>query len=247
MGDQRESIQICRGFTVRQWNGLRDRLMKDKVLTNDEPAWQCAVDVFERRIRERFLSSIEALEEADSRSDIHVRDDEPADCSMLPNDGRNRIVVPGFAIMALCCLLIETLQSFREAPIPTPSPSGQCTFPRGPCIRPYPSTTNRFKKFLQLPVFKGAFKNDNVATSFVGGVRNGILHEAETRRWVIWRNQPVNKLVDPYGRGFALNRTAFYQALKEEFKKYLQDLRNPNNEALRKRFVEKISDIAKEC
>jgi hypothetical protein len=242
----RDRIQICRGFTVRQWIGLREHLTKDGVLTNDEAAWQCAVNVFERRIRERYLSCIEALETADSRSDIQVPDDAPADCSTVPHDDGNGIVVPGFAIMALCCLLIETLQSFREAPETAPPPAGPCTYPSGPCIRPSPSTTQAFKDFLKLPAFGGAFRDSNVARSFVNGIRNGILHEAETRRWVIWRELPADKIVDQRGNGYTLNRKTFYRALKQEFSRYVSDLRNPANVNLRKRFVKKMNDIVRE-
>jgi hypothetical protein len=113
----KEPTQICRGFTDEQWKRLRTRLTQpDGQLSDDEAAWMCAVEVFERRIRERFLSCVEALEKADSRSRPEVGPGAPADCSTLPKDAKTHVVVPGFSIMALCCLLIETLQSFREAP-----------------------------------------------------------------------------------------------------------------------------------
>ncbi|MFQ5804332.1 MAG: hypothetical protein ACE5JQ_15690 [Candidatus Methylomirabilales bacterium] len=241
----KELTHICRGFTDEQWKGLRERLIRDGEIQDDEAAWNCAVEVFERRIRERFLSCVETLEKADSRSDVEVEAGAPGDCSRLPDDKGAVIVVPGFAIMALCCLLIETLQSFREAPEPQAPVTGPCSYPQGPCIRPPSSTADLFREFLQRPSFHGEFDGE-IATRFVRGIRDGILHEAETRRWVIWRDQPVGHILGSYGDGYALNRAAFYGALKSEFENYLQELREPRNQVLRKRFVKKMNDIVKE-
>lgn len=236
-------VQVCRGFSVKQWKALRTRLTN-----GDDNAWHIAIEVFERRVRERFLSSIETLLRADSgpNADMEGLPGAPADGSTLPRDG-TPIVVPGFAIVALCCLLIETLQSFLEAPERPSAVAGPCPFPNGPCIRPPPSsTTDLFKRFLRRPSFAGAFDNEAIATSFVHGVRNGILHEAETRGWVIWRSEPVEGLVEPLGKAFALNRTAFYEAVRKEFDAYLALLRNLKNQRQRERFLKKMDDIAKQ-
>ena len=110
------AVQICRGFTVAQWKTLHTRLVnRDGTNSDDQDEWHCAVEVFERRIHERFLSCIEALESTDSKSDISVPDGAAADCSTLPH--RNEAVVPGFAIMALCCLLAETFSLFAASRI----------------------------------------------------------------------------------------------------------------------------------
>jgi hypothetical protein len=149
-------------------------------------------------------------------------------------------------MVALCCLLIETLQSFSEA-AESPAPAGgPCYYPQGPCIRPPPSTTDLFKKFLRLPTFGGEFDDERITSRFIDGIRNGILHEAETRRWVIRRDEPEGRILEPLGRGYVLNRTAFYKALKTEFEKYLQQLRNPENQNPRKRFLKKMDDIVRE-
>lgn len=213
--------------------------------TDDVAAWTCALDVFERRIRERFLSCIEALEKADSRSDVEVQPGAPPDCSTLPNDQGKQIAVPGFAIMALCCLLIETLQSFREAPEPSPQLVGSCSYPKGPCVRPPPPTKELFRKLLRLPAFRNEF-DEKTAGDFVDGIRHGIMHEAETRRWVVWRDEPPGRILEPVGRGYALNRTGFCKALTTEFENYLDQLRDPGRQDLRKRFLKKMDDIVKE-
>jgi hypothetical protein len=241
------NTQICRGFTDDQWRGLKKRLIQNGLVQNDEAAWDCAIKVFEKRITERFLSCIEALQQADSRADVEVLIGAPPDCSTLPKDPDGEVVVPGFAIMALCCLLIETLASFREAPAPAAQPGGACTYPEGKCIRPQPSGGKLIREFLQRPSFKGAFADSEVAKNFVRGIRDGILHEAETRHWVIWREKPKDRIVEREGNRYSLNRTAFYQALRQEFQAYLADLRDSPDVQLRTRFIKKMDDIVKGC
>ncbi len=214
-------VQICRGFTVGQWASLRPRLDAQEVV-----AWRIAVEVFERRIRERYISSIEALLQADSgpTADFEVVDGSPVDGSTLPSAPA---VVPGFAIVALSCLLVETLQSFRVA-----------------ASR---DTPGQFKAFLGRASFAGAFSNPTIAESFIQGVRNGVLHEGETRSWMLWRAEPAVGLVQSLGAGrYALNRTAFYQAVKGEFDGYCTALRNGDAE-LRKCFQTQMDDMLSRC
>ena len=239
-------MQICRGFSSTQWPNLKDRLVKGGLVSGDQEAWNLAVDVFERRMRERFFNCIEVLIISDSRSDVDVPHE--ASRTTLPNDHGKTITVPGFAIMGLCCLLIDTLQSFREVAPPTTPHAGPCKYPHGPCIQPVgPPTTDAFKKFLRLPAFGHEFDDETVAASFVRGVRNGIFHEAETRRWAVWRDEPVGRIVCSEGRGYAVNRTEFYVALKSEFDSYLLQLRTGTGPQLRQRFAKKMNDLVREC
>ncbi len=236
-----EPVQICRGFTDEQWRGLRKGLDD-----NDESAWSCAIEIFERRISERFLSCIDVLMNADSKLDVTVASGTPADCSTLPHDAGRPVVVPGFAILALCCLLAETLQSFRASPAQAPNQTGPCTFPAGRCIKP--TTTDQFMTFLSRPAFNDAFKDGKVAKQFVQGVRNGILHEAETRRWVIWRDEPAGHIVEQLSpKRYAVNRGEFFRALKREFEDYVKELGDPANAQLRARFLKKMDDVTKQC
>jgi hypothetical protein len=241
------SVQICLGFTVSQWGKLHTRLINaDGANTDDQGAWHCAITVFERRIHERFLSCVEALETSDSKSHITVPEEAPADCSTLPQ--KDEAVIPGFAILALCCLLAETLQSFRSKTEMPKRQEVRCLYPDGPCISvPKTSTTDAFKAFLRRPAFGGAFADEQIASSFVHGVRNGILHEAETRGWVIRRNRPENQIAAKEGDGYALNRTMFYRALKDDFAGYLAELRNPESLDLRARFRRKMNEMVKEA
>src|SRR5690348_4366436 len=134
--------EICRGFTDDQWKGLKTRLIKTGVLEDDVSAWDCAIQVFKRRMEERFFSCIDALKQADSKHEAKQAPDAPPDCSTLPTDSENA-VVPGFAIMALCCLLVETLAGFRKTDKVVENTQTiameneqKCSFPGGECIKP---------------------------------------------------------------------------------------------------------------
>jgi hypothetical protein len=221
---------LCFGFLNSKWPDLKKRLEDD-----DENAWSEAIGVFERRMRERFFSSIDALVVADTKPDLPT-----------PTQGRIDPCIPGFSIMALCCILIETLQGFRGEPSLSVAPTGPSSFPSGPCVEPPTGTGKQFKLFLRRPAFDEIFHEDKIAQAFVDGIRNGILHEAETRKWVIWRDEPVGLIAEAEPPdGFALNRTLFYHAIKKEFESYLQELREPSSGELRKRFMKKMNDISK--
>lgn len=221
------NADLCVGFPKTKWESL------SRHLDGNEKAWAEAIGVFERRMRERYFSSIDALFVADTKPDASS-----ANLNRVPS------CIPGFSIMALCCLLIETLQGFRESQTNDQQPAGPCIFPSGSCIKPSAGTTQRFIQFLRRPAFGGAF-DGKIANSFVRGIRNGILHEAETRKWLIWRDEPVGKIAESEDDGFALNRTLFYSALKSEFESYLRELRDPSNDDLRKRFKKKMSELCK--
>ena len=81
-------MQIAPGISSNDW----------KVLELDSaasPDWVAAIDIFERRIRERYVEPIDHLVTVD-----------------LPKRPRERKF--GFAILGLDCLLVETLSAFIE-------------------------------------------------------------------------------------------------------------------------------------
>jgi len=223
------NADLCFGFPKSKWLELSQRLDG-----TDESAWAEAIDVFKRRLTERFFNSIDALVAADTKLDASGSDS--------ANSGR---CIPGFVIVALCCLVIEALQGFRAASNTVANPKGPCTFPSGPCIRPATGTNQQFIEFLHRPAFGTAF-HGMIGRKFVNGIRNGILHEAETRKWVIWREEPVGKIAAQEEDGYALNRTLFYAAIKSEFESYLQELHDPGQKDLRERFKEKMGDLCGE-
>lgn len=244
-GHAMDQIQICRGFTDKQWEKLCPELIDSSgQLKFGEEAWKVAIDVFDRRMRERYLCCIDALERADSRAPyIDTPADAPIDGSTLPSE---IATTPGFAIMALCCLLIETLQGFREGNA-SQTPPDNCPTPQK-CAHKVSGTNKVFKKFLTRDrgAFKGEFSED-WASRFVNGIRNGVLHDAETRQWVIWRENPSGGTVEERDGIFILDRTRFCNKLREEYKSYIDDLRDSQNEPLRRNFVQGVNGIVKKC
>jgi hypothetical protein len=198
---------LCFRFSSTDWENLR--------IDHDEGTWSEAIGVFERWMKERFFTCIDALVEADTKPDLKSAGSPPgAHC------------IPGFSIIALCCLLVETIQGFRTG------------------ASPY--TKELFIKFLRRPAFGAAFAEDKIAECFVTGIRHGILHEAETRKWVIWREAP-SQIVEPWEDGYALNRTLFCEAVRQEFDAYVRELRDPSNGELRKKFQKKMGDICRKA
>ncbi len=217
-------MEICKNYTSAMWKKLRPRFDKD----DDQEAWAEAIGVFERRMQERFFRCIDQLVETD---DPNVKD---------------KPIVPGFSIMALSCLLIETLQSFYKDPAPhgNARSAEPCNYPAGPCVRE-PSTARAFKDFLKRSNhFNKDFPNSEIRGDFAVNVRNALLHEAETRHgWLIRRCDPSGSIVRGTHGSYVLNRTNFYIALKNEFREYLDSLRRPSNGRLRKNFLGKMDMI----
>jgi hypothetical protein len=224
-------MELCLGFSDTDWIALRPKLV-----AGDAGAWEKAIAVFQARIEERFFSCIEVL----IASDHVFRQTSAGQDEDLK--ARELSAVPGFAIMALSCLLVETLQSFIEGKFVEVT-AGQCGFPDSDCIKFAPSTSGAFKRFFRRTAFREDFNND-LAFHFSQDVRNALLHAAETRGgWIIWRSIPKDRIVQPVANGYILNRTNFYKALKIEFHSYLNELRDSAQTKLRENFMAKIDDI----
>jgi hypothetical protein len=215
-------MELCKGFTCSDWRALRKRIDAGQA-----EAWSKAIGVFERRMNERFFRCIESLLKSD---------EEPAE---------NQPIVPGFAIIALCCLLVETLQSFYEGgPAQGPRlPDGACPYPSG-CAKE-PSTARPFKEFLKRsPHFNSDFHNSEIRGDFSQHVRNALLHEAETRQgWLIRKSVPRGRIVEGKRGKYVLNRTAFYNALRAEFSDYIALLDDPSKQTERKHFLTKMDSL----
>lgn len=172
-----------------------------------EEGWQQAVDIFEDRIRGRFLLPIKTLQ----------------------NETRS---YPGFAIMALDCLLIETLQQFYEGVDETP----------------YKKSKSYFHDFLTKTSFS-TFFDSSMADMFYHLIRCGILHKAEikgsSRIWI--RKDSPLVMYAPDRKGLHINRDKFHQQLIEEFEEYVNQLRvnTAANAELRRNFKRKMDFICK--
>ena len=169
--------------------------------------WDEAISILKQRINERFIEPTDKLIEFEKE---------------LPPEDKKY----GFTIMALDCLLCETIQSFYEGVKNSKGKSKQI-----------------FKRFLQQRQhFKSFFVTEKQAEDFYYDVRCNLLHQAQTSAVTkIWT---VGALVNRTAAETTINRLAFHEAIKAEFDIYLSLLADPNNVQLRNNFKNKMIYIA---
>jgi len=187
----------------------RDEWLKLKLDDDRSTDWNRAIEVFLARIQSRYLEPIDLLISADEKR--------------TPIERRY-----GFSIMAINCILVETLQSFREGLIDTEGKS-----------------KDMFKRFLpKREGFREHFQDETQAEEFYKKFRCGILHQAEIMGpWLVWS---VGSLKGQEADGTPyINRTKFYELLKDEVTRYCDELRNLDNSELRKNFRTKMDFIAR--
>lgn len=188
--------------------GITDEEYKQLNLENDQSNdWGKAIDIFKKRIASRYLEPVDMLIKKDN--------------DRSPTDRRY-----GFTILAIDCLLIETLQSFREGLNNTKGKS-----------------KDMFVNFLtQRESFRDDFKKDE-AERFYYDIRCGILHQAEilgdSLLWSVGSVKGKNFNGTPY-----LNRTKIHELIKKEVDLYCEELRNNSEFNIRKNFRTKMKSIA---
>ncbi|MGE5113687.1 MAG: hypothetical protein ACM3JB_22720 [Acidobacteriaceae bacterium] len=132
----------------------------------------------------------------------------------------------GFAIMALCSLLVESLQCYRDG-LPTTHDGeyrGLASF-SPPAEYDVPAAERKngleaFKRFFAVPQNRNLFP-DVDGEVFYRAIRNGILHQAQTKNgWRIRTGQA--KLWNSVEK--VLDRDKFADATASAFKKYIEEL-----------------------
>ncbi|GIV98630.1 hypothetical protein [Roseiflexus sp.] len=135
----------------------------------------------------------------------------------------------GFCTMAICCLMIEALESFWQGWEDT----------RG-------ESKNAFREFFQRcstqNLALGVFKD--VADDFYTGVRCGILHQAETTNG--WRIRRKCQLYDPEQK--MINATKFHRELENALKAYYEELRQADwNAPIWENLRRKMNKVIENC
>lgn len=169
--------------------------------------WDIAIDIMDRRIRERFIEPADKL--------IELED------NISPIDKKY-----GFAILALDCLLCETIQAFYEG-------IGDSTG----------KSKKLFKEFLKSRVeFREFFKTEQEREDFYKNFRCGILHQAQTSSDTkIWS---VGTLIRKSGRFVIVNRQEFHKKIKSELEIYINELKSKQNHKLMNNFKIKMDYIS---
>lgn len=186
-----------------------DEWLKLKLDAPGSPDWNRAVEIFNVRIQSRYFEPVKLL----------LKDDE----KRRPIERRY-----GFSIIAIDCLLIETLQSFRDGLTDTKNKSRKM-----------------FVKFLtEREGFREHFTDSKQAEKFFYDFRCGILHQAEimgpSLLWSVGLLKGEKTDGTPY-----VNRTKLHELLKEELKRYSEELKDQTNSELREKFRTKMDFIAR--
>lgn len=190
-------MEIAPGYTVADWKALQ----LDKP---DSPDWGKAVDMLEARIRRRFLDPVDVLIEHEERLERGTF---------------------GFAILAIDCMVMETVQGFREGVVDHQSRSGGLV-----------------EDFLtESHGFRGNFPDNATAKQFYKSYRCALLHSGQTDGDL--RIQRKGPLVKRENERIDINRTAFHEALKREVSRYLDELRSGSDHGLRDNFRAKMSAV----
>jgi hypothetical protein len=194
-------MQIAPGVDTAIWQGL-------KLDEPDNPDWAKAVDILAARIHDRYVEPVDFL--------IASEENKP------PSERRF-----GFSVLAIDCLVVETLGAFIEGLEHTAGKSKKtfCTFLR---------TRKQFA---------AEFTTDDLAEKFYEQFRCGILHQAESGgESKVWS---VGPLLRVEGNAITVNRNKFHDCLKVEFQNYMSELRDPKNSALRTNFRKKMDFISR--
>lgn len=134
----------------------------------------------------------------------------------------------GFLKMAVGCLTIETLESFRQGKKDTKG--------NGVGLKIF---NDFFKR--EETLFSG-FKD--ITDDFYKSIRCGILHQAETTN--AWRILRKGALLDKRNR--TINATKFVNALEKSLDNYIDDLKSKDfNTIIWKNAILKIEDICENC
>jgi hypothetical protein len=159
--------------------------------------WNAAIDIAEDRIRGRWLDAADKLI------------DEP---------------YSGFAMVALDCIILESLWGFKNG-------------------KPVPQGGERqvYRDILAGSTFGW---KDVECDSFRDFVRNGLMHDAETRGgWLVEKTVPRDAIAKKNKNGnYVLNRTKFHKAITAAFEEWLLNLR-AGDPVLRQNMRDRMNQI----
>ena len=134
----------------------------------------------------------------------------------------------GFVVLALDCLLAETIEQFRAG---ATNGTGKS--------RKY------IKKFLSRHRFQPYF-DDDACTLFFEDIRCGLLHQAEAKEmWLVRRVGSVMLRKVEDGRGYIIDVKKFHEAIHHALEDYLQELVRPGEAQLRENLWKKMNHISR--
>ena len=191
-------MQTERGIFISDNHTSSDYRRLRLQINSDSEDWNIAINIFRERIYGRFINQIELLNN---------------------NAERN-----GFASMALCCLLIDTMYKFEHGSIAT--------------------NYNEVKYEEMLMTHLGdVFFSLDVARAFYVGIRCGILHAGETQNGCML-SVTSNRIIEVRGCGLNtkinVNVIDFSNRVIEYINEYINRLYMCDKQT-RKKFIKKMN------
>jgi len=177
--------------------------------------WDQATEIFYDRIYGRFIGPVDAI---------------------VNHDSFNISEFSGFTILAIDCLIIETLNQFYKGIDET---TGQ--------------NWKAFRDFFRgSKYFNENFNTNRICKIFYSHFRCGLLHQAQTKKQSKIR-YGQHKMVQPVDesdidKGLIVDRKLFHDAVKDEVNDYIERLKSPKSREdilLRRNFIKKMDLITK--
>lgn len=170
--------------------------------------WNRMVEIFKDRIESRFLKPIRMI----------AKDPDIGEFS-------------GFSILALDCLIIETLNQFYSGLDETEGPHNKA-----------------FWSFFKNSEFFKKHFSKKKAFTFYSHYRCGILHQAQTKGKSLVRigqNTMIQSVENDISKGLIVDRSKFHKAVEDEITSYMEKLKigDEENFDLRENFVNKMNII----
>ncbi|MBK1810780.1 hypothetical protein JHL18_09035 [Clostridium sp. YIM B02505] len=175
-------------------------------MTSNQEDWIKAIDIFEDRIRGRYLNIIDRI------------------------IGDGFLMIDGFAVMALNCLLIETLLQFKNGWDETRK-----------------SNSYEYSRFL-MEEFPHIFTSNNLARKFYGDIRCGILHSAQTKngsQLTINKGYVAEFIYTNMRTSISVDVVGVSMVIKDYFLRYVEKIKQSNNGYERHCFLEKMKFLCK--
>lgn len=199
-----DDMEIAPGVTVKNWKQLD--LRNNPKYEND---WQKAVDIVESRLMKRYFEPCQLLINEEKARAEKQR-------AKSKERGKGEGPYFGFTIMAINCLLVETIQSFLMGKKSTKDQSRELSVI-------FLTTADSFKTY---------FPTGDVAEQFYEDIRCGILHIGETQHLSLVRAD--GDVITQHEGGMVVNRNKFHLLLRKEFETYLTKLRAKETSQSRK-------------
>jgi hypothetical protein len=199
-----KGVRISPKYYQKDWNDL-------VLETRDSPDWAIAIKIFEDRMEGRFLKQIDLLDK---------------------NPDRKMGVFAGFAIMALDCLFIETLEQFYKGKIRTGQGMDEKAF---------------FDFFQRSSKFKVFFDTQAKTSIFYQQIRCGLLHQAQTKKksTIHIRTEDMLQWVNPkcFNEGIKIQRKLFHKEVMGIYASYVEKLKDRKQLNLKRKLKRKMDFI----